>query len=135
METQKLYRGRLINHVQVVMSDLPRSKRFYVALLEVLGIPLSGEARITSGPTSWSSPESRGKTTGRHLAFQAKDRETVDRFHGGARRRRRDNGAPGERHTIPATTPPSCSIRTATTSRPCSTAPRRSLPSRIEVTF
>lgn len=45
------------------------------------------------------APVSAGKPTGRHhLAFQARDRETVDAFyqaalaHGGS-----DNGAPGER--------------------------------------
>jgi catechol 2,3-dioxygenase-like lactoylglutathione lyase family enzyme len=104
METQKLYRGRLIDHVHLVVRDLPASKRFYAAVFQVLGIPIGGE-----GPDFFwtdelfvSSVESRaaaGKPTGRvHLAFQAKDRAVVDRFHpqalaaGG-----KDNGPPGER--------------------------------------
>ncbi len=69
-----------------------------------------------------------GKLTGRHLAFQAKDRATVDAFHkaglaaGGV-----DNGTPGERAaTTPATTPPSCSTPTATTSRRSITVKRNS---------
>ena len=104
METQKVYRGRLIDHLQLVVRDLAASKRFYAATFEVLGIPLGGE-----GPdffwcdelfvSTVDSKAAQGKPTGRvHLAFQAKDRAMVDRFHaqavaaGGT-----DNGAPGER--------------------------------------
>jgi catechol 2,3-dioxygenase-like lactoylglutathione lyase family enzyme len=100
----ELHRGRLIDHVQLVVKDLAASKRFYVAAFEVLGIPLGGEAEqhFWADELFVSSKESReaqGALTGRmHLAFQAKSRETVDRFHravlaaGG-----KDNGAPGER--------------------------------------
>jgi catechol 2,3-dioxygenase-like lactoylglutathione lyase family enzyme len=104
METQELHRGRLIDHIQLVVKDLAASKRFFMAAFEVLGIPLGGEAKehfwvdelFVSSP---GSKESLGKLTGRvHLAFQAPDRATVDRFYkaviaaGG-----RDNGKPGER--------------------------------------
>ena len=104
MEAQELHRGRLIDHLQLVVADLPASRRFYGALFDVLGIPIGGE-----GPDFFwadelfvSSADSRaalGVLTGRHhLAFQAKDRATVDAWyeaglaHGG-----RDNGRPGER--------------------------------------
>jgi catechol 2,3-dioxygenase-like lactoylglutathione lyase family enzyme len=104
METQTLHRGRLIDHVQLVVRDLPATRRFYQAVLEVLGIPIAGE-----GPgffwadefvvSTADSPASAGEPTGRtHLAFAASDRATVERFHqvalgaGG-----RDNGPPGER--------------------------------------
>jgi lactoylglutathione lyase len=104
METNELHRGRLIDHLHLVVSDLGRAQRFYVAVFEALGIPLGGE-----GPgffwadeffvSDLSSPASAGATTGRaHFAFQAADREAVDRFHrtglaaGGT-----DHGAPGER--------------------------------------
>jgi catechol 2,3-dioxygenase-like lactoylglutathione lyase family enzyme len=104
MQTLEIHRGRLVDHIQLVVRDLAASRRFYQAVLEVLGIPLGGE-----GPDYFwadelfvSTIESRaasGKPTGRaHLALQAKDRETVDRFHkaavaaGGT-----DNGAPGLR--------------------------------------
>jgi catechol 2,3-dioxygenase-like lactoylglutathione lyase family enzyme len=45
------------------------------------------------------SPAAQGQLTGRHhLAFQAKDRETVERFHEvGLGQGGKDNGAPGER--------------------------------------
>jgi catechol 2,3-dioxygenase-like lactoylglutathione lyase family enzyme len=104
MELSKLHRGRLLDHVQLVVRDLAASKRFYSALLGVIDIPIGGE-----GPgffwadelavSSTDSPAAMGEPTGRaHLAFQAKDRATVDRSHAEAiRAGGKDNGAPGER--------------------------------------
>ena len=106
METAHLHRGRLIDHVHLVVKDLAASRRFYLAVFDVLGIPLGGENE--AGGFFWAdelfiskadSVAAAGKLTGRvHLAFQAPDRATVDRFHpaaiaaGGT-----DNGAPGAR--------------------------------------
>nr|WP_279499414.1 hypothetical protein [Aeromonas veronii] len=42
METQTLYRGRLIDHIQLVVKDLAASQRFYTATLASLDIPLGG---------------------------------------------------------------------------------------------
>jgi catechol 2,3-dioxygenase-like lactoylglutathione lyase family enzyme len=104
METQELHRGRLIDHIQLVVKDLPASRRFYEPVLEVLGVPIGGEADdyFWADELFVSSADSRaaqGKLTGRHhLAFQAADRAAVEAFHkvalqsGGT-----DNGAPGER--------------------------------------
>lgn len=104
METSELHRGRLIDHIQLVVSDLERSRKFYTAVLGALGIPLGGE-----GPgffwfdelfvSSLDSPASGGALTGRtHLAFQAADRATVERFYrAGLEAGGRDHGAPGER--------------------------------------
>lgn len=104
MEVQELHRGRMIDHVQLVVRDLAASRRFYEAVLGALGIPIGGE-----GPgyfwadelfvSSVDSPASDGRTTGRvHLAFQAADREAVHRFHeAGLRAGGKDHGAPGER--------------------------------------
>ena len=36
METQELHRGRLIDHLQLVVRDLPASQRFYEAVFKVL---------------------------------------------------------------------------------------------------
>ena len=104
METQELHRGRLIDHIQLVVADLGASRRFYEALFEVLQIPIGGSADthfwydelFVSSP---DSPEALGKLTGRHhLAFQARDRATVDAFHkAGLAAGGRDNGAPGLR--------------------------------------
>lgn len=104
METMNLHRGRLIDHLQLVVSDLDASRRFYSAVLEALGVPIGGE-----GPgffwadelfvSSVDSPASAGKVTGRvHVALQAADRESVERFyHAGLSAGGRDNGAPGLR--------------------------------------
>src|SRR3546814_1049016 len=44
METQTLYRGRLIDHVQLVVRDIATSRRFYDAVMAALGVPLGGSA-------------------------------------------------------------------------------------------
>jgi catechol 2,3-dioxygenase-like lactoylglutathione lyase family enzyme len=104
MEAMELHRGRLIDHVQLVVKDLAASRRFYTAAFDVLGIPLGGEAADYFWydelfVSSLDSKSALGKVTGRaHLAFQAKDRATVDRFHGAVLAAGgRDNGKPGER--------------------------------------
>ena len=38
METQELHRGRLIDHIQLVVKDLPASQAFYSAVFDVLGM-------------------------------------------------------------------------------------------------
>lgn len=104
METEELHRGRLIDHIQLVVRDLPASQAFYAAVFDALEIPMGG----TGDDYFWAdelfvstadSPAAQGELTGRHhLAFQAQDRAMVDAFHkaalasGGT-----DNGAPGER--------------------------------------
>ncbi|XXX69954.1 VOC family protein [Sorangium sp. So ce128] len=104
MEIQEIYRGRLIDHVQLVVADLAASKKFYRAVFEVIGIPIGGEADDYFWAdelfiSSVDSPAAAGVTTGRtHLAFQASDRATVDRFHAAAvAAGGKDNGAPGKR--------------------------------------
>jgi catechol 2,3-dioxygenase-like lactoylglutathione lyase family enzyme len=104
METQELHRGRLIDHLQLVVRDLAASQRFYGAVFKVLDIPMggTGEGYFWADELFVSTADStaaQGQLTGRHhLAFQAKDRAAVDAFykaalaHGG-----NDNGAPGER--------------------------------------
>jgi catechol 2,3-dioxygenase-like lactoylglutathione lyase family enzyme len=104
MDTQELHRGRLIDHVQLVVRDLAASQTFYAAVFEALGVPMGG----TGDSYFWAdelfvstadSPAAAGELTGRqHLAFQAGDRATVDAFHKAALANGgKDNGAPGER--------------------------------------
>jgi catechol 2,3-dioxygenase-like lactoylglutathione lyase family enzyme len=104
METQQLQRGRLIDHVQLVVKDVAASRRFYEAVLQVLGVPIGGEADDYFWAdelfvSSADSKAAQGRLTGRqHLAFQAKDRAAVDAFHKAALQNGgKDNGAPGER--------------------------------------
>lgn len=104
METQELHRGRLIDHLQLVVQDLAASKRFYEAVLKALGIPMSGE-----GPdffwadeifvSTKDSQAAQGHLTGRmHFALQAKDKAQVEEFHKAALAAGgKDNGAPGHR--------------------------------------
>ena len=100
----ELYRGRLIDHIQLVVRDLKASRRFYGAVFEVLGIPVGGEAEdyFWADELFVSSADSRaaqGLLTGRHhLAFQTKDRAMVDAWYkAGLAAGGKDNGAPGER--------------------------------------
>ena len=104
METNELHRGRLIDHIQLVVRDLAASRRFYDAVFEVLEIPLGGEAEDYFWVdelfiSSADSKAAQGHLTGRHhLAFQAKDRAAVDAFHkAGLAAGAKDNGAPGLR--------------------------------------
>jgi len=104
MEAKELHRGRLIDHIQLVVHDLTASKSFYAAIFGVLNVPIggSGDDFFWADEVFLSTAESkaaRGILTGRHhMAFQARDRAMVDAFynaalaHGG-----KDNGAPGER--------------------------------------
>jgi lactoylglutathione lyase len=104
MPQQRLHRGRLIDHVQLVARNLPNSRRFYAAIFEALGIPLGGEGEDHFWydelfVSSRDSPAAAGVVTGRiHLAFQADSPDMVEKFYqaaldaGGW-----DNGAPGER--------------------------------------
>jgi catechol 2,3-dioxygenase-like lactoylglutathione lyase family enzyme len=104
MEIHELHRGRLIDHIQLVVKDIQASRRFYAAVFDALGIPLAGE-----GPDHFWADElfvstidskaAQGAPTGRaHLAFQADSHEAVARFHAAALAAGgRDNGAPGKR--------------------------------------
>ncbi|MCR5881369.1 VOC family protein [Rhizobacter sp. J219] len=104
MDTQELHRGRLIDHLQLVVRDLPASQRFYTAVLETLGIPIggSGDGYFWADElfvSTASSQAAQGALTGRHhFAFQAKDRAAVEAFHKAALAHGgQDNGGPGER--------------------------------------
>ena len=104
METQELHRGRLIDHIQLVVADIEASRRFYRAIFDLLGIPIGGEApdHFWADELFVSNADSeaaQGRLTGRHhLAFQARDRAAVDAFHRvGLEHGGTDNGAPGER--------------------------------------
>jgi catechol 2,3-dioxygenase-like lactoylglutathione lyase family enzyme len=104
----ELHRGRLVDHIQLVVQDIAASKRFYRAVFDVLQIPLGGEGddHIWADELYISNRESeaaQGALTGRvHLAFQGKNRQTVQRFHEAAiAAGGRDNGAPGERSYHP----------------------------------
>lgn len=104
MAAMELHRGRLIDHVQLVVKDLAASRRFYDAVLETLGVPFGGEGEgffwfDELAVSSADSPAAAGKLTGpTHLAFQAKDKAAVEAWYkAGLAAGGTDNGAPGER--------------------------------------
>jgi catechol 2,3-dioxygenase-like lactoylglutathione lyase family enzyme len=104
----ELYRGRLIDHVQLVVKDLAASRRFYEAIFAVLNVPIGGSAADFFWAdefcvSSIDSKEAQGNLTGRnHVAFQAKDRAMVGAFYkAGLTSGGKDNGAPGERRYHP----------------------------------
>ena len=104
METQELHRGRLIDHIQLVVRDLSAAQRFYTAILESLNIPIggTGDGYFWADELFVSTPDNKaaqGVLTGRHhLAFQAQSPRMVDSFYRAAMANGgKDNGAPGER--------------------------------------
>ncbi|RUZ81743.1 VOC family protein [Mesorhizobium sp. M7A.F.Ca.CA.001.14.1.1] len=99
-----MHRGRLIDHIQLVVRNLPASRRFYEAVLQALDVPIGGSGAdfFWADELFVSTADSRaaqGKLTGRHhLAFQARDHAMVDGFYkAGLAAGGTDNGAPGER--------------------------------------
>ena len=99
--------GRLLDHVHIRVRDIEMSRRFYAAALDAVGLSITAE-RMTADGDRWLSADELfvsddgEPTSGVHLAFQARDRETVDRFYEAALAAGgRDNGAPGERSYHP----------------------------------
>lgn len=100
----ELHRGRLIDHVHLVVSDLEASRTFYGAICEVLGVPPAGP----TAPGSFGYDELYVSTvahsaakelTGRvHLAFSTRDRALVEKaYRAGLAAGGKDNGPPGDR--------------------------------------
>ncbi len=92
------HRGRLLDHLHLVVRDLEASRRFYQAVLDTLGISV-----LTLGDHAFTADElyveAGERLTGRiHFAFQAADRDAVGRFYeAGLAAGGTDNGPPGER--------------------------------------
>ncbi|TWI01009.1 catechol 2,3-dioxygenase-like lactoylglutathione lyase family enzyme [Luteimonas cucumeris] len=90
----------MYDHIGLKVKDVAASVRFYAAALKPLGhaIDDSGTGFGPPGePALWlyAQPSSG---SGVHLAFKARDRSAVDRFHAaGLEAGGRDNGKPGVR--------------------------------------
>ncbi|HKY38244.1 MAG TPA: VOC family protein [Polyangiaceae bacterium] len=104
METQEVKRGRLIDHLQLVVADLQQSKRFYAAVLGAVGVPIGGEGADYFWAdelfvSTRDSPAAAGALTGRvHLAFQASSADHVRAcYEAGIAAGGKDNGTPGPR--------------------------------------
>ena len=93
----------MYDHVGLKVKDVGASARFYKAALAALGHEVASEDGEGAGigpkgaPALWLYRDA-GAKGGTHLAFAAKDRAAVDRFHAaGVKAGGRDNGAPGLR--------------------------------------
>jgi catechol 2,3-dioxygenase-like lactoylglutathione lyase family enzyme len=90
--------GRLLDHVHMRVHDVEASKRFYAGAVEPLGLGTTAEGDGWFAIDELFVSGDGTPTAGLHIAFQARDRETVDRFHAAALQAGgRDNGPPGER--------------------------------------
>lgn len=100
----KHHRGRLIDHVHIVVADLEKSRTFYRAALESIGQNLNNDDVHDFGSDELfvSQIENGSKPSHIHLAFQVPDRKTVEKFYQAALAAGgKDNGAPGERSYHP----------------------------------
>jgi catechol 2,3-dioxygenase-like lactoylglutathione lyase family enzyme len=100
----------VIDHLTVGVSDLARSREFYMRALEPLGFrelgPWSADnSEVSFGPEGLDdfAISTRYGTGPAHIAFAAERREQVDAFHAAALAAGgRDNGAPGPRYEYSA---------------------------------
>ncbi len=93
-----IHQGRLIDHVHLRVADLEASRAFYRAILKAVGRSFSSESPAHFSCDELWVDKADGAPSRLHLAFQAKDRATVDAFHAaGLAAGGRDNGGPGER--------------------------------------
>jgi catechol 2,3-dioxygenase-like lactoylglutathione lyase family enzyme len=93
--------GRLFDHVHLRVSDLVASRRFYEGALAALGREVGGGESYFTADELWVTSDG-DPTTGLHVAFQAADRDAVDRFFEAALAAGgRSNGRPGERDYHP----------------------------------
>jgi catechol 2,3-dioxygenase-like lactoylglutathione lyase family enzyme len=99
----------MLDHMTLTVSDLARSKAFFLGALAPLGhgviMEFPGVVGLGSRgrPFFWIHPGRTGTDTV-HVAFQCSDRKAVDAFHAAALEAGgKDNGAPGLRaHYHPA---------------------------------
>jgi catechol 2,3-dioxygenase-like lactoylglutathione lyase family enzyme len=94
----------MVDHIGLKTRDLAAAVRFYQAALAPLELVVASEDASGAGlgppgaPALWLSPHARARGDGVHLAFTARNRAAVDRFHAaGLAAGGTDNGAPGLR--------------------------------------
>jgi catechol 2,3-dioxygenase-like lactoylglutathione lyase family enzyme len=106
----EFHRGRMIDHIHLVVRDVAAARRFYASVLAVFGIGIQreGDGWFSADELFVSSGE---PLTGRvHLAFQARDRRQVEAFHeAGMAIGAPDNGSRASGPITPATMPLICS--------------------------
>lgn len=91
----------MFDHVQIAVSDLPASERFYRTVLSVLGVePHHADSQLVEWP-GWdlaATDRDHPVTHGLHVGFRAPDRAAVDAFwRAGVDAGYRSDGEPGPR--------------------------------------
>ena len=135
----------MIDHIGLDVTNIARSKAFYAAALAPLGYRVVAEETDggstvvmfgVEGPEFVIADKDRPGEAN-HVAFRADTRDQVDNFHAAAvAAGGRDNGPPASANATARTiTPPSCSTRTASTSRRFAMRRRRSTidPKKLDV--
>jgi catechol 2,3-dioxygenase-like lactoylglutathione lyase family enzyme len=94
----------MYDHIGLKVKDIGASVRFYEAALAGLGHVVGSRDASYAGigpdgaPALWLYAAKGATAGGTHVAFRAKDRAAVDRFHSdGLKAGGRDNGRPGLR--------------------------------------
>jgi len=88
----------IFDHIHLRVVDLERSRAFYAAALEPLGIPLLLDTPHLIQFANLALSADKPPSTGAHLAFTAGSRAEVDAFHAAALAAGgTDNGTPGPR--------------------------------------
>lgn len=98
----EFHRGRLIDHVDVRVTGLARSRRFYEAVLKAVGRAITRESEHFFASDELYASMGDGQGPHIHLAFQTANRDVVKRFHeAGLAAGGENNGVPGERKYHP----------------------------------
>ena len=88
----------MYDHIGLKVKNIDASARFYEATLAPLGFVRDGSGFGPKGAPALWLYEGAGANRGTHIAFKAKDRAAVDRFHkAGIKAGGKDNGVPGLR--------------------------------------
>jgi catechol 2,3-dioxygenase-like lactoylglutathione lyase family enzyme len=92
----EFHQGRLFDHIHLRVRDLDASRAFYRAVLGAVGVPLHDESESHFFADELFVSADGEPTEHLHIAFQAPDEETVQRFHeAGLAAGGTDNGRPG----------------------------------------
>ena len=98
----EFHQGRLFDHIHLRVRDLDASRAFYRAVLDAVGVPLHDESESHFFADELFVSADGEPTEHLHIAFQATDEETVQRFHeAGLAAGGTDNGRPGPRDYHP----------------------------------
>ncbi|MDX2156049.1 MAG: VOC family protein [Hyphomicrobiaceae bacterium] len=79
----EFHRGRLIDHIRLQSRDIEASREFYGAVLAVLGVKIEreGDGWFLADELMVVATTTNKRAGRMHIALQARDNVTVDRFY------------------------------------------------------